>query len=66
MKTLFDSLTCDISDPIVKKSKSNKKKLAGILIGSSVFLVGMLIVGFVLNTRKRKLRNQGEFFTHGL
>ncbi|KAM5586615.1 hypothetical protein ABKV19_005509 [Rosa sericea] len=55
---LYIRLAASDLDPIVKKSKSSKKKLAGILIGSSVLLVGMLIVGFVLYKRKRKLRKQ--------
>uniref|UniRef100_UPI0005C8F3E7 G-type lectin S-receptor-like serine/threonine-protein kinase At4g27290 n=1 Tax=Fragaria vesca subsp. vesca TaxID=101020 RepID=UPI0005C8F3E7 len=56
---LYIRLAASDLDPIVKKSKFSKKKLAGILIGLSGFLVGMLIVGFILYKRKRKLRNQG-------
>ncbi|XP_020418813.1 G-type lectin S-receptor-like serine/threonine-protein kinase At4g27290 isoform X1 [Prunus persica] len=55
---LYIRLASSELDDIEKKSKFNKKRLAGIVISSVLFLVGMLIVGFILYIRKKKLRNQ--------
>ncbi|KAH0986362.1 hypothetical protein GBA52_013539 [Prunus armeniaca] len=55
---LYIRLASSELDDIEKKSKFNKKRLAGIVISSVLFLVGMLTVGFIFYIRKKKLRNQ--------
>nr|POE76390.1 g-type lectin s-receptor-like serine/threonine-protein kinase [Quercus suber] len=45
-------------DHVVKKRRSSKKKQVGIMIGSALFVLGMIILGLVSYIWKRKLRKQ--------
>ncbi|KAK9937573.1 hypothetical protein M0R45_014352 [Rubus argutus] len=45
-------------DAIGKKSKFNKKRQAGIVISSTILVLGILILGFLFYKRKKNLRNQ--------
>ncbi|XP_059431513.1 G-type lectin S-receptor-like serine/threonine-protein kinase At4g27290 [Corylus avellana] len=42
-----------------KQRHSNKKKLVGIIVGSALLVVGMIIVGLVSYIWKKKLKNPG-------
>jgi hypothetical protein len=44
-----------------KKRHSSKKKQVGIMVGSAILVVGMMIVGLSSYMWKKKLRNQGRF-----
>ncbi|CAL9016679.1 unnamed protein product [Prunus brigantina] len=55
---LYIQLASSELDDIEKKSKFKKKRQAGIVISSVLFLVVMLLAGFILYIRKKKLRNQ--------
>ncbi|XP_020418811.1 G-type lectin S-receptor-like serine/threonine-protein kinase At4g27290 isoform X3 [Prunus persica] len=55
---LYIRLASSELDDIEKRSKFKKKRQAGIVISSILFLVVMLIAGFILYIRKKKLRNQ--------
>ncbi|CAL2253399.1 unnamed protein product [Prunus armeniaca] len=57
---LYIRMAASELDQIEKKGKFNKKKLPGILlISSTLFLLGTLIIGLILYRRKKKLRSQG-------
>ncbi|KAF3963144.1 hypothetical protein CMV_012442 [Castanea mollissima] len=45
-------------DHVEKKRRSSKKKQAGIIIGSALSVLGMIIIGLVTYIWKKKLRNQ--------
>ncbi|XP_030928870.1 G-type lectin S-receptor-like serine/threonine-protein kinase At4g27290 isoform X3 [Quercus lobata] len=45
-------------DHVEKKRRSSKKKLAGIVIGSALYVLGMIIIGLVTYIWKKKRRNQ--------
>jgi tetrahydromethanopterin S-methyltransferase subunit E len=55
--TLFD-----LSVFLEKKRHSNKKKRVGIIVGSTLIVVGMIIVGLVSYIWKKKLKNPGKKF----
>jgi predicted ABC-type exoprotein transport system permease subunit len=42
-------------------NSTNKKKLAGILVGIGIFMLGVAIVGYVIYLRRMKLGKPGEF-----
>ncbi|XP_059441315.1 G-type lectin S-receptor-like serine/threonine-protein kinase At4g27290 isoform X2 [Corylus avellana] len=42
-----------------KEGQSSKKKLVGIIVGSALLVVGMIIVGLLLYIWKKKLKKQG-------
>ncbi|XP_057752381.1 G-type lectin S-receptor-like serine/threonine-protein kinase At4g27290 [Arachis stenosperma] len=42
------------------RSKANKKKLAGILVGSGIIILGILIAGYVIYVRRKKHEKPGE------
>jgi hypothetical protein len=45
---------------------SSKKKQAGIIVGSVLFVLGMMILGLVLYIRKKTHINQGHIIRQGL
>jgi hypothetical protein len=51
---------------VEKKRHSSQKKQAGIIVGSALFVLGMIILGLVSYIRKKKLRNQGHIIKQGL
>ncbi|XP_034212745.1 G-type lectin S-receptor-like serine/threonine-protein kinase At4g27290 [Prunus dulcis] len=58
---LYIRMAASELDQIEKKSKYNKKRLPGILlISSTLFLLGTLIIGLILYRRKKKLRSQAK------
>lgn len=69
LNDLFFSVLCYVIyvrlDATGKKSNSNKKWQAGIVISSALLVVGMLILGCLLYKRKKKLPNQGKLLTDG-
>lgn len=44
------------------KNNSNKKKLAGVLIGIGILFLVTTIVGYFIYLRRKKLRKSGEFW----
>jgi hypothetical protein len=56
--TLFD-----LSVLLEKKRHSNKKKRVGIIVGSTLLAVGMIIVGLVSYIWKKMLKNPGKKYT---
>ncbi|XP_050368889.1 uncharacterized protein LOC126786982 [Argentina anserina] len=55
---LYIRIAASDIDSIGKRSKSNKKRQAGIVISSAFLLVGMILLGYFLYKRKKKLRNK--------
>ncbi|KAM4092612.1 hypothetical protein ACB094_06G053400 [Castanea mollissima] len=55
---LYVRLAASELDQVEKKRRSSKKKQVGIMIGSALFVLGMIILGLVSYIWKRKLRKQ--------
>jgi hypothetical protein len=58
----------DLSGCLEKKRHFSKKKLLAIIVGSTLLVVGMTIVGLAIVSYiwKKKLKNQGKFVRNGL
>ncbi|XP_062014516.1 G-type lectin S-receptor-like serine/threonine-protein kinase At4g27290 [Rosa rugosa] len=63
---LYIRIASSDTDAIGKKSNSNKSRQAGIVISSALLVVGMLILGFLLYKRNKKLRNQVQDYFYFL
>ncbi|KAL4619363.1 hypothetical protein ACB092_06G073800 [Castanea dentata] len=58
LEDLYVRLAASELDRVEKKRRSSKKKQVGIMIGSALFVLGMIILGLVSYIWKRKLRKQ--------